>query len=36
VVLEPASMRRAVGARAKALQSELGVSPRRKRTAEKA
>src|SRR6187551_1376729 len=36
VVLEPASMRRAVGARAKALQSELGLSPRRKRTAEKA
>ena len=36
VVLEPASMRRAVGARAKALQTELGLSPRRKRTAEKA
>src|SRR6478736_1345331 len=36
VVLEPVSMRRAVGARAKALQSELGLSPRRKRTVEKA
>src|SRR4029079_885170 len=32
VVLEPASIRRAVGARAQALQVELGVSPRRKRT----
>ena len=36
VVLEPASMRRAVGARAQALQADLGLSPRRKRTAEKA
>ncbi len=36
VVLEPAAMRRAVGARAKALQAELGLSPRRKRAAEKA
>jgi len=36
VVLEPASMRRSVGARAKALQAELGLSPRRKRTVEKA
>jgi len=36
VVLEPASIRRAVGARAQALQVELGVSPRRKRTVEKA
>ena len=35
-VLEPASMRRAVAARAKALASELGLSPRRKRTAGKA
>jgi proteasome accessory factor BC len=35
-VLEPTSMRRAVAARAQALQSELGLSPRRKRTAEKA
>ncbi|HEX2302218.1 MAG TPA: WYL domain-containing protein [Gaiella sp.] len=36
VVLEPAQMRRAVAARAQALQSELGLSARRKRTAEPA
>ena len=36
VVLEPATMRRAVAARAQALQSELGLSPRRKRTVEPA
>jgi proteasome accessory factor C len=36
VVLEPRSMRRAVAARAQALASELGLSPRRKRTAGKA
>ena len=36
VVLEPASMRRAVAARAQALPSELGLSPRRKRTVGKA
>ncbi|MCZ7587549.1 MAG: WYL domain-containing protein [Gaiella sp.] len=36
VVLEPASVRRAVAARAQALSSELGLSPRRKRTAGKA
>jgi proteasome accessory factor C len=36
VVLEPTTMRRAVAARAQALQSELGLSPRRKPTAERA
>ena len=36
VVLEPAAMRRAVAARAQSLQSELGLSPRRKRTVEPA
>ena len=36
VVLEPAGLRRAVAARAQALQSELGLSTRRKRTAETA
>jgi proteasome accessory factor BC len=36
VVLEPVTVRRAVAARAHALQSELGLSPRRKRTAERA
>jgi len=36
VVLEPASVRRAVAARAQSLLPELGLSPRRKRTAEKA
>jgi predicted DNA-binding transcriptional regulator YafY len=36
VVLEPVTMRRAVAARAQALQGELGLSPRRKRTAEPA
>ena len=36
VVLEPESVRRAVAARAKALQSELGLSPRRKRAVEPA
>ena len=36
VVLEPVAMRRAVAARAQALQGELGLSPRRKRTAEPA
>ena len=36
VVLEPATMRRAVAARAQALQSELGLSPPRKRTVEPA
>jgi proteasome accessory factor C len=35
-VLEPVSIRRAVGARAKALQTELGLSARRKRKAGKA
>jgi proteasome accessory factor C len=33
VVLEPPAMRRAVAARARALQTELGLSARRKRTA---
>ena len=36
VVLEPVPMRRAVAARARALQTELGLGARRKRTAEKA
>jgi proteasome accessory factor BC len=36
VVLEPVAMRRAVAARAQALQGELGLSPRRKRSAEPA
>jgi proteasome accessory factor C len=36
VVLEPAAMRRALARRAQALQSELGLSSRRKRTAERA
>ncbi|HET9286870.1 MAG TPA: WYL domain-containing protein [Gaiella sp.] len=36
VVLEPAPMRRAVAARAQALQTELGLTGRRKRTAEPA
>ncbi|MBA2293962.1 MAG: WYL domain-containing protein [Actinobacteria bacterium] len=36
VVFEPESMRRAVAARARALQAELGLSPRRKRTVEPA
>ncbi len=36
VVLEPAPMRRAIVERARALQSELGLSARRKRTAERA
>ena len=36
VVLEPATMRRAVAARAQALRAELGVSARRRRTAEPA
>jgi hypothetical protein len=36
VVLEPAALRRAVAARAQALLSELGLNPRRKRTAERA
>jgi len=36
VVLEPAAMRRAIVERARALQSELGLSARRKRTAERA
>ena len=36
VVIEPTAMRRAVAARAQALQSELGLSARRKKTAEKA
>jgi proteasome accessory factor C len=36
VVLEPASMRRTLARRAQALQSELGLSSRRKRTAERA
>ena len=36
VVIEPAAMRRAVAARAQALQAELGLSPRRKRTAGRA
>ena len=36
VVLEPTAMRRAVAARAQALPSELGLSPRRKRTVEPA
>ena len=36
VVLEPLAMRRAVSARSLALQSELGLSPRRKRTAGRA
>jgi hypothetical protein len=36
VVLEPVAMRRAVAARAQALQGELGLSPRRKRAAERA
>jgi proteasome accessory factor C len=36
VVLEPAAMRRAVASRARALQSELGLGARRKKTAGKA
>jgi predicted DNA-binding transcriptional regulator YafY len=36
VVIEPAAMRRAVSARSVALQSELGLTPRRKRTAGRA
>ena len=36
VVVEPDAMRRAVAARARTLQSELGLSSRRKRTAERA
>ena len=36
VVVEPTSMRRAVAARAQALGAELGLSPRRKRTAGRA
>jgi proteasome accessory factor BC len=36
VVLEPAAMRRAIVDRARALQAELGVSARRRRTAEPA
>ena len=36
VVLEPTAMRRAVAARAQALGAELGLSPRRKRTAGRA
>ncbi len=36
VVVEPTTMRRAVAARAQALVSELGLSPRRKRAASKA
>jgi proteasome accessory factor BC len=36
VVLEPVAMRRAVATRAQALQGELGLSPRRKRAAERA
>ena len=36
VVLEPATMRRAVAARAQALRAELGVSARRRRAAEPA
>ena len=36
VVLEPAAMRRAVVERARALQADLGLSARRKRTAERA
>ena len=36
VVIQPTAMRRAVAARAQALQSELGLSPRRKRTAGRA
>jgi len=36
VVLQPAAMRRAIVERARALQSELGLSARRKRTAERA
>ena len=36
VVLEPAAMRRAIVERARALQSELGLSARRKRTVERA
>ena len=36
VVLEPAAMRRAIVDRARALQSELGLSARRKRTVERA
>ena len=36
VVLEPAAMRRAVVERARALQAELGLSARRKRTVERA
>ena len=36
VVLEPAAMRRAIVERARTLQSELGLSARRKRTAERA
>jgi hypothetical protein len=36
VVLEPAAMRRAVAARARALQSELGLGARRRKTAGKA
>src|SRR5262245_28660319 len=35
-VLEPAATRRVLAARAQALQAELGLSPRRKRTAERA
>ncbi len=36
VVIEPAAMRRAIVDRARALQSELGVSARRRRTVERA
>ena len=36
VVLEPTTMRRAVADRARALQAELGLSARRKRTAGRA
>jgi proteasome accessory factor C len=36
VVLDPAAMRRAVAARARALQTELGLGPRRRKTAAKA
>ena len=36
VVIEPAAMRRAIVERARALQSELGLSARRKRTVERA
>jgi hypothetical protein len=36
VVIEPAGVRRVVAARAQELQYELGLSPRRKRTAERA